>query len=80
MSADRRRKDANWLVANETGDVWDTVRQGAMLATMMDIRDELKKLNSLLHCSNFTAIPFTLSGIKRNTTKPKKKRKVVVNG
>jgi hypothetical protein len=44
------------------------------VAVLMDIRDELKKLNALLHCQNFTAIPHTLKTIARNTTKPKPKK------
>jgi hypothetical protein len=39
----------------------------------MDIRDELQKLNALLHCSNFRNIPAKLERIARNTTKKKKK-------
>lgn len=39
----------------------------------MDIRDELQKLNALLGCHNFTAIPNVLRGIRRNTAKPRKK-------
>lgn len=59
-----RFKDANWnLTADHTGriDSWD----GVKIAVLMDIRDELKKLNGLLHCSNFVAIPQILRDIKR---------------
>ena len=42
------------------------------LATLCVIRDELKKLNALLHCSNFVEIPSILRTIKRNTTKKKR--------
>jgi hypothetical protein len=45
----------------------------AKLAVLMDIRGELRKLNALLHCSNFTGIPRELLAIKRNTTKRRKK-------
>jgi hypothetical protein len=41
----------------------------------MDIRAELKRLNHLLHCHNFTEIPGVLRGIRRNTTKRKRKTK-----
>jgi len=44
-------------------------------ALLMDIRDELRRLNDLLHCRNFTGIPLTLHAIKRNTTKKKRKVK-----
>lgn len=42
---------------------WDTARIQA--AVLMDIRDELQKLNALLHCHNFTGIPTTLRSIRR---------------
>lgn len=44
-------------------------------ALLMDIRDELQKLNSLLHCSNFTGIPTTLRSIRRAmpVRRPRKK-------
>jgi hypothetical protein len=41
----------------------------------MDIREELQRLNRLLHCQNFTAIPSELRKIARNTAKPKPKPK-----
>jgi len=43
------------------------------LAVLCVIRDELKKLNSLLHCSNFVEIPSILRAVKRNTTKKRKR-------
>jgi hypothetical protein len=46
------------------------------LAVLLAIRDELKSLNALLHCSNFTAIPDILRSVKRNTTKRRKPRAV----
>ena len=42
-------------------------------ALLMDIRDELKLLNALLTCRNFTGIPATLRAIRVNTTKRKRK-------
>lgn len=47
---------------------WNSVHA----ALLMDIRAELRKLNTLLYCSKFTGIPSTLLEIKRNTTKQKK--------
>ena len=35
---------------------------------------ELEALNALLSCPNFVQIPKTLREIKRNTTKPKRKK------
>lgn len=43
-------------------------------ALLMDIRDELKRLNGVLHCPNFLAIPFKLDAIKRNTTKKRTRK------
>lgn len=79
--ADERRKDINWRIhTNMDG---SSPNSDAQLAVLMDIRDELKqqslelrKLNNLLHCRNFTAIPDILRTIRKNTTK-KRKPKVV---
>lgn len=57
-----RWKDANWNCGN--GDMIQSVEH-AQLAVLMDIRDELKKLNALFHCSNFTRIPQRLDAIHR---------------
>jgi hypothetical protein len=46
----------------------------AMLGKLMDLQDELKKLNALLHCHNFTAIPKKLDAISENTRKPNGER------
>jgi hypothetical protein len=42
---------------------------------LWEIREELKKLNALLHCQNFTEIPGTLKTISRKipTRQPRKK-------
>jgi hypothetical protein len=51
---------------------WDSIHA----ATLMDIRDELKRLNRLLHCHNFTSFPAALRAIRRNTEpKPKRARR-----
>ena len=63
-----------WNVAAENGDVHSGIRDGVMLAVIMDIRDELQRLNRLLSCPNFTAIPTTLRSIRRNTAKPREKK------
>jgi hypothetical protein len=46
----------------------------ANLGMMMDIRTELRQLNTLLHCSNFTDIPNILRGVRKNTARPKRKK------
>lgn len=43
---------------------------------MEDVRTELQRLNSLLHCANFVSIPHKLSNIVKNTTKRKYVKKV----
>jgi hypothetical protein len=65
--AETRHKDADWNLGEKP--TWD----GAQLAVLMDLRDEIKRLNSLLYCPNFIAIPRILREIRRNTTKAKRK-------
>lgn len=67
-----RFKDANWVlpVCND-GNIGSIDGGSAHLAVLMDIRDELKKLNQLLYCHNFLEMPFTLKKIEKNTTKKK---------
>lgn len=71
----RKHQNLDWAVpTTDKGAVqtWEHVG----IVVMMDIRDELRKLNALLHCNNTVAIPDLLRAIKRNTTKPPKvKRK-----
>lgn len=70
---DMRRKNVDWqLKTNQDGSV---PHQDAHLAVLMDLRDELQKLNRLLHCSNFIEIPRILRAIRRNITKPRRKKK-----
>lgn len=64
-----RHKDANWRLPDKAEN-W----QQASVAVLMDLRDELKRLNELLHCPNFTRIPAVLDVIRRNTHKKKRKQ------
>lgn len=70
-----RHKDLNWNLPdgvpghNVTTHQWESLHA----ALLMDIRDELKALNALLHCSNFVGIPTTLRAIQRQL--PAKKSK-----
>lgn len=67
---DTRKKDTHWIIkTNHNG---TTPTDNAHLAVLMDLRDELKSLNHLLHCPNFTAIPGKLDAIRRNTTRKRK--------
>ena len=74
---DRRKANREWRVTDEAGELHDEIRDGVQLAVLLDIRDELQKLNHLLHCSNFTGIPRALSRIRSNTEylRPTKKTK-----
>lgn len=68
-----RHKGADWDLPNKVQD-WTQVQ----VALLMDIRDELKDLNSLLRCQNFLQIPRTLESIRRNTAKKKRKKPPVL--
>jgi hypothetical protein len=70
--SDTRRKDVNWRL-NELPS-GNAPTDDAQLAVLMDIRDELKRLNSVLHCTNFLAIPSKLDAIRRNTAKKRRKK------
>ena len=52
---DRRKANVNRAPAEADGKVptWERVN----LAVLMDIRDELQKLNRLLACENFISMP-----------------------
>lgn len=69
MAVDTRYAHCDWDLGSPI--TWGKVQ----LALLMDIRDELQKLNKLLRCENFQAIPTTLSHIAVNTRKPRKKRR-----
>lgn len=62
---------------NVDGNAWDTDRIQA--AVLMDIRDELQKLNAVFHCSNFLGIPRELRLIKERLPK-RRKRKTTKKG
>ncbi len=62
--------NADWDLANADGKIESWERVG--IAVLMDIRDELQKLNRLLGCPNFLGMPQTLREIQKNTHKPRK--------
>jgi hypothetical protein len=75
------REVAGWKDLNTTITVNDDGSQSAdtetiMMCALFQIRDELQRLNTLLHCHNFTDIPHKLERIKKNTTKKRKPRAV----
>lgn len=65
-----RYPNANWSLPELRCETWEQVN----VAVLMDIRDELQKLNRLLHCSNFLEIPRILRTIRHNTTKRRRKK------
>lgn len=66
-----RHKDVDWTMPEKMSNgTWEQVG----IIVLMDIRDEMKALNALLRCPNFTQIPAKLDAIKRNTTKPRTKK------
>lgn len=70
---DRRKKDVNWvIVSHDDGSV---SRDQVLIALLMDVRDELKRINRALYCENFLDVPHLLRMIRANTAKPRKPRK-----
>jgi hypothetical protein len=65
------RRNVDWQTPEGIGFTWEHIA----VEVLMDIRDELQRLNALLHCSNFVGIPSELRKIARNTAKPKPKRR-----
>lgn len=69
----RRYASVEWELPETNGKLTDW--QKVEIAVLMDIRDELKMLNRLLHCSNFTGMPAQLRTISRHVARiPKKPR------
>ena len=60
-----RYKDIEWDLSGPSLTTWEQ----AALALLMDIRDELKKLNVILYCNDFQSIPRWLRNINTNTRK-----------
>lgn len=71
-----RHKNADWVLPTDRLNPNQIASwQYVPIAVLMDIRDELQRLNALLHCPNFTGIPHKLDDIRKNTRKPKRRRK-----
>lgn len=70
--ADYRQKDALWKIIPDVNNCcsWEQIQA----AILMDIRDELKRMNGIFHCPNAIDIPNILRRIDRNTKKPRKKK------
>lgn len=55
------RTNADWRTTEGNTFTWEQV----LAELLMDVRTELQRLNALLHCPNFTAIPAKLDAIRR---------------
>lgn len=69
-----RGKDILWAALTLSGESPNL--DSAQLCVLMDLRDELKKLNRVFECSNFLDIPRKLDRIDLNTKKAKRKKAV----
>lgn len=70
----RKEKGWEWTISPGIGGNYSY--ESAQLAVLMDIRDEMEKMNRLLHCHNAVDIPNILRRIDKNTKRPAPKRKV----
>lgn len=81
---DQRQRDKNWNVyTSDNHYLHELHYQAATLATLLDIRDELRRirevqnvLNTRLNCAETFSIPRSLARIAKNTTKRTRVRKV----
>jgi hypothetical protein len=78
--ADIRKKNINWRINTNLDGTTPSV--DAKLAVLMDIRDELQSVKSLLQdiaaplrCQNFLRIPKKLDAIRKNTERKKRPTK-----
>lgn len=67
-----RFKNADWDIRTED-EIRPKVHEDAILAVLMDIRDEMQRLNTLLHCPNFVGIPGKLERIARKLPSRRKR-------
>lgn len=66
-------KDLEFAVSNNADGTWS--HAAIQCVVLMDIRDELKRLNALLYCHNFVGIPTTLKSIQRAMPARRKAKK-----
>lgn len=74
-----RQKNVSWEIIPD-GDRYHGKKfswYAAQTAVLMDIRDELQKLNAVFACPSFQAIPVKLDQIITNTTKRKYTKRVI---
>lgn len=64
--------DISWrLRADRLGNL---TNEQVQLALTRAVLDELRTLTRILNCKNFLSVPEILRGIKKNTTRPKRKK------
>lgn len=71
MPLDTRCKNTNWQIHLSDDRSKTASVQDAQLAVLMDIRDELQRLNEAIQCPNFYNIPSLLRQIRHNTRRQK---------
>ena len=72
---DQRNRDVNWkTVADDNCYKHEQHYRRASLAVLMDLRDELRRIRQVFECPNMLEVPHILRQIRRNTTKPAKKK------
>jgi hypothetical protein len=73
--SDKRFRNVNWEIPRETSG--NISFDGAQLSVLMDIRDELQRINLILSCKNVTDIPIYLSQIAKNTKKVRRRKEAI---
>jgi hypothetical protein len=75
MALDRRRKNVDWQIVDERGESYQ-VGSYVMpqVAVLMDIRDGLRELTTLLRGANLAAIPPILRTISRKVATPRPRK------
>jgi hypothetical protein len=73
--AGQRLKDNQWTMSTDA--LGHYSYEQATLAVLMDLRDEMKRMNSVLNCTNFLAVPGILRVIQEQTKKPKRRRRTL---
>lgn len=68
-----RFANRDWLLADRTGPgrgaLYPHMKDSVSVAVLMDIRDELRKLNARLNCWEFTTMPAVLRRIDKRLAK-----------
>lgn len=75
MAIDDRCKDVAWKINRNLDGTVPSL--DAHLAVLMDIRDELKAMNRVLHCPNFLGLPNEIRWIRQAAEKKSRRQKAV---